>query len=171
MSISQEMKEDIPFNQQVEHRVGMGFATTGFQSNFTYFVSPHYSFRYHRHWVGFAPFYGRLDALPRQHDIGIGLDYRLYPLKNRSSLLAYIPAGVHYNHKWIGSRERNAMFYKIGVGTETLLGKHFALSLDVCFAVGQLLSSEVHETESGSFGAGTPLNYYFLPTIRISYGL
>lgn len=161
----------IPFNQQTEHRVGIGFATTGFSSNFSYFVSPHYSFRYHRHWFGFTPFYGRLDGVASQQDIGFGIDYRLYPFKNLSSTLLYFPVGVHYNYKWSNKSDMTAMFYKAGFGVEALLGKHFAVSLDVCFAVGQPLSSKIQPSEHGTFHSNSRPEYYFLPTIRISYGL
>lgn len=167
----QVAEEETPFNQQLEHRVGLGFAITGFSSNFTYFVSPHYSFRYHRHWFGFTPFYGRLDANAKQQDVGIGIDYRLYPFKNLNSTLLYFPIGVHYNHKWTGKSEKTAMFYKAGFGVEALLGKRFALSLDANFAVGQTLSSKIRTAERGSVGSANNLNYYFLPVIRISYRL
>jgi hypothetical protein len=170
-TLSQEKNGEVPFNQQLEHRVGLGFAITGFNSNFTYFVSPHYSFRYHRHWFGFTPFYGRLDANAKQQDVGIGIDYRLYPFKNLNSTLLYFPLGVHYNHKWTGKSEKTAMFYKAGFGVEALLGKYFALSLDANFAVGQTLSSKIETAERGSFGSINNLNYYFLPVIRISYRL
>ncbi|MCB9185684.1 MAG: hypothetical protein H6601_02945 [Flavobacteriales bacterium] len=171
LTFAQSETEEIPFNQQKEHRIGVGFAITGFNSNFTYFVSPHYSFRYHRHWFGFTPFYGRLDALPKQQDIAIGMDYRLYPFKNLNSTLLYFPVGTHYNYKWTDRSQKNAMFYKLGFGVEALLRKHFALSLDASFGVGHVLTSEVQQTESSSFGSANPINFYFLPTIRLSYGL
>jgi len=170
-TFGQTVEVTTPFNQQMEHRVGIGFATTGFSSNFSYFVSPHYSFRYHRHWFGFTPFYGRLDGVANQQDIGVGIDYRLYPFKNLASTLLYFPVGVHYNYKWSDKSEKTAMFYKAGFGVEALLGKHFALSLDVCFAIGQPLSSKIQQTEHGTFRSGNDLNYYFLPTIRLSYRL
>jgi hypothetical protein len=171
LSLAQVQEEKVPFNQQTRHAVGVGFAITGFNSNFTYFVSPHYSFRYHRHWFGFTPFYGRLDALPKQHDIGIGIDYRLFPFKNLRSTLLYFPIGAHYNHKWTDQNEKSAMFYKAGFGVETLIGKHFSLSLDANFGMAQSLSSGVQQAETPSFGSSTPLSFYFLPTIRLSYGL
>lgn len=168
---AQSETEGIPFNQQKEHRIGVGFAITGFNSNFTYFFSPHYSFRYHRHWVGFTPFYGRLDALAQQQDIGVGIDYRLYPFKNLNSTLLYFPVGVHYNYKWTDSSQKTAMFYKAGFGVEALLGKRFAISLDANFGVGQTLTSKIEASESATIRSGNNLNFYFLPTIRISYGL
>lgn len=171
VAFTQVAEEEVPFNQQTEHRLGAGFAITGFNSNFTYFVSPHYSFRYHRHWFGFTPLYGRLDALARQQDVGIGIDYRLYPFKNLNSTLLYFPVGVYYNYKWTNSSQKTAMLYKIGFGAEALLGKRFALSIDANFGVGQTLSSQIETTETSSFGSPSELNFYFLPTIRISYGL
>lgn len=171
LAIGQIAEEEIPFNRQIEHRIGLGFAITGFNSNFTYFVSPHYAFRYHRHLFGFTPFYGRLDAIARQQDIGVGIDYRLYPFKNLNSTLLYFPVGVHYNYKWTNRSRKTAMLYKVGFGVEALLGKRFALSLDANFGVGQTLSANVETTENTSFGTSNSLNYYFLPTIRISYGL
>lgn len=168
---AQMESEEIPFNQQTEHRVGLGFAITGFNSNFSYFVSPHYSFRYHRHWFGFTPFYGRLDALAQQQDVGVGLDYRLYPFKNLGSTLLYFPVGVHYNHKWSNKSETTAMFYKAGFGVEAILGKRFALSLDANFGIGQTLSSRIETTEIGTFRSNQNLSFYFIPVIRISYGL
>ena len=167
----QAAENEIPFNQQTEHRIGLGFAITGFHSNFTYFVSPHYAFRYHRHWLGFTPFYGRLDALAKQQDIGVGLDYRLYPFKNLNSTLLYFPVGVHYNYKWTNRSEKTAMLYKVGFGVEALLGKRFALSLDANFGMAQPLTSKLDTPESGSFTFSRKLNFYFLPTIRLSYGL
>jgi hypothetical protein len=169
--LAQIAEEETPFNQQTEHRVGLGFAITGFNSNFTYFVSPHYSFRYHRHWFGFTPFYGRLDALATQQDIGVGIDYRLYPFKNLGSTLLYFPVGVHYNYKWSNRSEKTALFYKAGFGVEALLGKHFALSLDANFGIGQTLSSKIETTEVSTFRSNNKLSFYFIPVIRISYGL
>jgi len=163
--------QETPFNQQTEHRVGVGFAITGFSSNFTYFVSPHYAFRYHRHWFGLTPFYGRLDALANQQDIGVGIDYRLYPFKNWNSTLLYFPVGVHYNYKWTDRGEQTAMFYKAGFGVEAILGKRFSLSLDASFGVGQTLSSKIEVAEAAAFRSSSRLNYYFIPVIRISYGL
>lgn len=170
-SFGQTEPDTSGFNKQFEHSVGIGFAITGFNSNFTYFVSPHYSFRHHRHWIGFTPFYGRLEALARQQDIGVGLDYRLYPFKNLNATLLYFPVGAHYNYKWTSNSQKSAMIYKIGFGVEALLRKQFALSLDANFGVGQTLKSEVQQTETSSFGTSNPINFYFLPTIRISYGL
>ena len=171
LAFAQVDEKETPFNQQTEHRVGLGFAITGFNSNFTYFVSPHYTFRYHRHWFGFTPFYGRLDAFAQQQDVGAGIDYRLYPFKNLNSTLLYFPVGVHYNYKWTNRSQKTAMLYKTGFGVETLLGKQFALSLDVNVAVGQTLTSQVETTETRSFGSPNQLNFYFLPTIQLSYGL
>ena len=171
-SYSQESEvSTTTFNQQTEHRVGIGFAIAGFNSNFSYFVSPHYSFRYHQHWFGFTPFYGRLDALARQQDVGLGVDYRLYPFKNQNATLLYFPVGVHYNYKWTNNSEKTALFYKVGFGVEALLGKHFALSLDANFGIGQTLSSRFEAAESTAFRSGNELNFYFIPVIRISYGL
>ena len=164
-------EEEIPFNQQVEHRIGLGFAITGFNSNFTYFVSPNYAFRYHRHWFGFTPFYGRLDAIASQQDIGVGLDYRLYPFKNLNSTLLYFPVGAHYNYKWSNRSQKTAMLYKVGFGVEALLKKRFSVSLDANFGIGQTLTSEIRSSEVSTFGSTNPINFYFLPTIRISYGL
>ena len=161
----------IGFSDRSEHRIGLGFAITGFHSNFTYFVSPHYTFRYHRHWFGFTPFYGRLDALAKQQDVGVGLDYRLYPFKNLNSTLLYFPVGVHYNYKWTNRSQKTAMLYKVGFGVEALLGKRFALSLDANFGMAQPLTSKLETPESGSFTFSRKLNFYFLPTIRLSYGL
>ena len=171
MTLSQEKNEEIPFNQQTEHRVGLGFAITGFNSNFTYFVSPHYSFRYHRHWFGFTPFYGRLDAFAQQQDIGAGIDYRLYPFKNESGTLLYFPVGAHYNYKWTDRSERSAVIYQVGFGVDALIGKNFAISIDANFGVGQTLSSKIQMAETSTFGSPDDINFYFLPTIRISYGL
>jgi len=171
LAFGQLGEAEIPFNQQTEQTLGVGFAITGFSSNFTYFVSPHYSFRYHRHWFGFTPFYGRLDALANQQDVGFGIDYRLYPFKNLSSTLLYFPVGVHYNYKWTNSSQKTIMFYKAGFGVEAILGKRFSLSLDANFAIGQTLSSKIEVTETSISHSGNNLNFYFIPVIRISYGL
>jgi hypothetical protein len=168
-ALAQENSESVNFSQQTEQTFGVGFAITGFSSNFSYFVSPHYSFRYHRHWFGFTPFYGRLDALANQQDIGIGIDYRLYPFKNLTSTLLYFPVGVHYNYKWTNKSEKSGLFYKAGFGVETLLGKQFSLSLDANFGIGQTLSSKVEVTETHIFRSTNQVNYYFLPVIRIGY--
>lgn len=170
-SCAQTESEEIPFNEQTEHRVGFGFAITGFNSNFTYFVSPNYSFRYHRHWFGFTPFYGRLEPIAQQQDIGVGIDYRLYPFKNESGTLLYFPVGAHYNYKWTNRSQRTAMLYKVGFGVDARLGKKFAISLDANFGVGQTLTSKIQTTEASTFGSADRINFYFLPTIRISYGL
>ena len=171
LAFSQIAEEGIPFNQQTEQSIGLGFAITGFSTNFTYFVSPHYAFRYHRHWFGFTPFYGRLDALANQQDIGVGIDYRLYPFKNLGSTLLYFPVGVHYNYKWTNRSEQTALFYKAGFGVEAILGKRFSLSLDANFGIGQTLSSKIDIIEEVTFRSGTNLNFYFIPVIRITYGL
>jgi hypothetical protein len=169
LAFGQIGETETSFNQQTEQTLGVGFAITGFSSNFTYFVSPHYSFRYHRHWFGFTPFYGRLDALPNQQDIGVGIDYRLYPFKNLSSTLLYFPVGVHYNYKWTNQSKKSGMFYKAGFGVEALLGKQFSISLDANFGISQTLSSKVKVTEASIFRSSDKLNYYFLPVIRIGY--
>ena len=171
LAFGQVGETETPFNQETEQSLGIGFAITGFSSNFTYFVSPHYSFRHHRHWFGFTPFYGRLDALASQQDIGVGIDYRLYPFKNLSSTLLYFPVGVHYNYKWTNQSEKSGMFYKAGFGLEALLGKQFSLSLDANFGISQTLSSKFKVTEASIFRSSDKLNYYFLPVIRISYSL
>lgn len=171
LTFAQSETEEIPFNQQVEHRVGVGFAITGFNSNFTYFISPHYSFRYHRHWFGFTPFYGRLDALSKQQDIGVGIDYRLYPFKNLNATLLYFPVGAHYNYKWTNSSNKTAMLYKAGFGVEALLGKKFAISLDANFALGQTLSSHTDHQENPIPYSSSNLQYYFMPVLRISYSV
>ena len=168
---AQNESEEISFNEQTEHRVGVGFTITGFNSNFTYFVSPHYSFRYHRHWFGFTPFYGRLEPIAQQQDIGVGIDYRFYPFKNESGTLLYFPVGAHYNYKWTDRSERSAVIYKVGFGVDALIGKNFAISIDANFGVGQTLSSEIQQAENSTFGSPDKINFYFLPTIRISYGL
>ena len=163
--------DSVPFNMQKQHQVGIGFASTGFSSNFSYFASPHYAFRYHRHWFGFTPFYGRLDGLAQQQDVGVGVDYRLYPFKNLSTTLLYFPVGVHYNYKWTDRSERTAMYYKAGFGVETILGKRFSISLDANVGLGQTLSSKVEVSESAAFRSVSSLTFYFIPVIRISYGL
>lgn len=160
-----------PFNEQIDQRAGIGFAITGFNSSFTYFVSPNYSVRYHRHWFGFTPFYGRLDGLPKQQDVGIGIDYRLYPFKNLNSTLLYFPIGAHYNHKWADKSQKDAMLYKAGFGVEALFGKHLAISLDANFGVGQILTSKIQSNEAPNLGSSNLMNFYFLPVIRLSYGL
>lgn len=165
----QESGVELPFNQQKEHRVGLGFAVTGFGSNFAYFVSPHYAYRYQRHLLGFTPFYGNLEGLRKHHDMGIGLDYRLYPFKNLNTILLYFPVGLHYNYGWSETTERSALLYKVGFGVETLVGKRWALSLDANFGIGQALGSKHDNTETIGFGTPQGLDYYFLPIIRISY--
>ncbi|MDA9121050.1 hypothetical protein N9J52_03340 [Flavobacteriales bacterium] len=171
LTFGQVGEEEIPFNQQTKQTLGVGFAITGFGSNFTYFVSPSYSFCYHRHWFGFTPFYGRLDALANQQGIGIGIDYRLYPFKNLTSTLLYFPVGIHYNYKWTNKSEKSDLFYKAGFGVEVILGKQFSLSLDANFGISQTLSSKVEVTEGSIFRSSEKPNYYFLPVIRISYSL
>jgi hypothetical protein len=167
----QDSQKEMSFNKTIESQLGVGFAIAGFNSNFTYFISPHYAFRYHRHWIGFTPFYGRLDAITTQQDIGVGLDYRLFPFKNENSTLLYFPVGVHYNYKWSKRSQISAVLYKIGFGVNTLLGRGFSLSLDANFGIGQTISSKVIGIESSSFGSSPSLNYYFVPVFRISYSL
>ncbi len=159
------------FNEQTEHSLGFGLAITGFNSQFAYFVSPHYALRYHRHYLAFSPFYGNFSGIRKHHDVGFGLDYRLYPFKNLSEIVLYFPLGIHYNFKWSEESEKSALLYKVGFGAETLLGKHFALSLDANFGIGQYLGSKSSSTELGSFGSAQSLSYYFLPIIRVSYRL
>ena len=171
LALGQVGEVETPFNQQTEQSLGIGIAITGFSSNFTYFVSPHYSFRYHRHWFGFTPFYGRLDALEKQQDIGVGFDYRLYPFKNLTSTLLYFPVGLHYNYKWTNQSEKSGLFYKAGFGVEALLGKQFSLSLDANFAISQRLSSKVETTEASTFQSHNSLDFYFIPVIRLGYKL
>ncbi len=167
----QENEDTAAFNSERTAQVGLGVAITSFSSNFTYFVSPHFAFRHQRHWFGFTPFYGRLDALRQQQDIGLGLDYRLYPFKNLNSTLLYFPVGAHYNYKWTNRSQKQALLYKVGFGLEAFLGKGFSLSLDANFGIGQTLSSNITNGESATFGSQSRLNYHFIPVFRISYKL
>lgn len=170
VSVANALAQDsIPqFNQTRDHQIGVGFSITSFSSNFAYFVSPYYAYRNSRHWIAFSPFYGSLDALPKQQDVGVGLEYRVYPFKNLSRIRYYAPAGIHYTYSWLGNRTKHRLFYTIGVGSDTDLGKHFRLSLDVKFGVGQNVSGSKKD-EVQVFGVSTQPDYYFLPTIRIGY--
>ncbi|MCF8459456.1 MAG: hypothetical protein K9G46_01930 [Flavobacteriales bacterium] len=168
---AQETSTEPTFNEQIQHQLGVGFAITGFHSSFSYFVSPHYSVRYHRHWFGFTPFYGRLDDGVNQQDLGIGLDYRLYPFKNLNSTQLYFPLGLYYNYKWSEQSQKSALIYKVGFGVDNQLGKHFSVSLDTNFGIGQTFYSNIETSESASFGPSKDLNFYFLPVIRIAYNL
>lgn len=170
-STCQERDESAEFDLQSASQLGVGFAITSFSSNFTYFVSPSYSYRYRRHLFGITPFYGRLDALPGQHDIGVGLDYRLYPFKNMSNTMLYFPTGIHYNYKWTISSQKQSVLYKVGFGIEAFLGKGFSLSLDANFGIGQTVSSKISSGETASLGSQSDLNYYFIPVFRVSYQL
>lgn len=170
-ALGQVTEEETPFNQQTQQSIGIGFAITGFSANFTYFVSPHYAFRYHRHWFGLTPFYGRLDALTNQQDLGVGVDYRLYPFKNLGTTLLYFPVGFHFNYKWTSSSEQTAMFYKVGFGVEAILGKRFSLSLDTNLGLGQSLNSKTQSSEETLIYTPAKLRYYFSPIFRISYQL
>ena len=162
-------QDSIPqFNKTDDHQIGLGFSITSFSSNFAYFVSPFYAYRHARHWIAFSPFYGRLDALPKQQNIGVGLEYRIYPFKNLSRIRYYAPAGIHYTYSWLGNRKKHSLFYTIGVGSDTDLGKHFRLSVDVKFGLGQNVSGS-KKAEEQVFGTSTQPDYYFLPTIRIGY--
>ncbi len=169
--ICQEIVTTSEFNTENASQVGVGVAITSFSSNFTYFVSPHFGFRHKRHWFGFTPFYGRLDALRQQQDVGLGLDYRLYPFKNQNTTLLYFPIGAHYNYKWTSRSQKQALLYKVGFGLEAFLGKGFSLSLDANFGVGQTLSSNITNGESATFGSQSQLNYHFIPVFRVSYKL
>lgn len=166
----QETNEKSSFNQTSEHEVGVGLAITSFSSNFTYYVSPFYAYRTKRHWIAATPFYGRLDALAQQQDIGIGVDYCIYPFKNLSRVRYYIPVGLHYVHTIYKGVRKHGMLYGIGVGSETDLGKKFRLALDANFAMGQTLGI-TGITQEDPFGSDDQLNFYFLPRIRISYRL
>lgn len=168
---AQSVVPDTVFNSETKSQVGIGFAISSFSSNFTYYVSPHYAFRYRRHWFGITPFYGRLDALAKQQDIGVGLDYRLYPFKNLNSTMLYFPVGLHYNYKWTNRSQKQALLYKVGFGVEAFLGKGFSLSLDANFGIGQTLSSKITSVETATFGSQNDLNYYFIPVFRVSYQL
>jgi hypothetical protein len=106
-----------------------------------------------------------------QKDVGIGFDYRFYPFKNLNKNRFYFPIGVHYTYTWTARSERSGMFYTAGFGTEADLGKHFLLSLDANFGIGQILSAKINTSETATFGSANPLNFYFLPVIRIAYGL
>lgn len=168
---AQDSELELSFNEQKEHRVGLGIGIGGFGSNFAYFLSPHYAFRYHRHYFGFTPYYGNLSGLRKHQDVGVGLDYRLYPFKNRNATLLYFPVGVHFQYEWAKKSEKSAFVYKVGFGVETLLGKRFALSLDANFGIGQSLHAKQSVSETGTFGTSNRLSYYFLPVIRVSYRL
>jgi len=170
LAFSQVQETEIPFNKQAKSQVGIGFAVTSFGANFGYFVSPHYALRYHRHWFALTPFYGRLEAVLGQQDIGVGIDYRFYPFKNLSNTFLYFPVGVHYNYNWTDRSNRKSLFYKFGFGLEAFLGKKASLSLDANFGIGQVLSSKIVSGETSGFGKANFLNFYFIPVIRISYG-
>lgn len=171
LTFAQLETQEIPFNQQKEHRVGVGFAITGFTGSFTYLLSPSYTFRSRRHSFGLAPFYGRLDALADQHDVGVGIDYRLFPFRNLNSTLLYFPVSAHYNYKWTDRSIGHGMLYRVGFGTEVQLGKWFALAVDACFGVGQTIRSHVSANEVGQFGSGDRLQYHFFPSFRLYYRL
>jgi hypothetical protein len=156
------------FNQRQDHQVGVGLAITSFSSSFTYFVSGYYAFHCKRHYVAFAPFYGRLDALAQLQDIGFGINYRVYPFKNLSKVRYYAPTGAHYTYTLYKGIRKHGMFYSVGVGSETDLGKHVLLSIDANFALGQTLTVFGADQEA-AFGSKDQLNYYFLPRIQLSY--
>ena len=156
------------FNQRQDHQVGVGLAITSFSSNFTYFVSGYYAFHYKRHYIAAAPFYGRLDALAQQQDIGLGVNYRVYPFKNLSKVRYYAPIGVHYTYTLYKRVRKHGMLYSIGVGSETDLGKYLLLSIDANFAIGQTLMV-TGPVQEAAFGSENQLNYYFLPRIQLSY--
>ncbi|MFC2176130.1 hypothetical protein ACFLR1_04085, partial [Bacteroidota bacterium] len=107
----------------------------------------------------------------KQQDVGVGLDYRLYPFKNLSNTHLYFPVGVHYNYKWAKQSSKSAMLYKVGFGIEAFLGKGFSLSLDANFGLGHILATNNKSSETHTFNAANKLNYYFVPVIRISYQL
>ena len=167
----QSSEKVIEFNTESKSQVGIGLAITSFSSNFTYFVSPHYAYRYHQHWFGITPFYGRLDALATQQDIGLGLDYRLYPFKNLNTTMLYFPIGVHYNYKWKKRSQNQYLVYKVGFGLEAFLGKGFSLSLDANFGIGHTLTSKTDAGETATFGSDNDINYYFIPVFRLSHQL
>lgn len=165
-------KEEIPrFNETNNHQLGVGFAVTSFSSNFAYYVTPHYAYRHGRHQISFSPFYGRLDAVPEQQNIGVGFEYRIYPFKNLSKVSYYAPVSMHYTFEWFDSRRDHTLLYGLGAGSETDLGKNFGLSVDIRFALGQTIESNGNELDNAVLGSDLGLNYYFLPTIRLSYNL
>lgn len=159
------------FNDKSDSQIGLGVAITGFNSNVSYYVSPYYAFHLHRHWFAFTPFYGNLGGTTGQQDVGVGFDYRIYPFKNLNQTRLYFPLGIHYIYSWSKRSEQNGMFYTAGFGTEADLGKHFLLSVDANVGLGQTLATTAHSAETGTFGSSNPLNFYFLPVIRLSYGL
>ena len=170
--MGQEVSEESDYNTTKEHQVGVGFATTSFSGSFSYYVSPYYAFRTSRHTIAFNPFYGRLDPLPRQQDVGVGFEYRIYPFKNRNRIRYYVPVSIHYIYTWLNDRTKHGMFYTFGVGSDTDLGKHFLLSLDVKFGLGQTLQTSSQDLETLPFGNNNDeLNFYFLPNIRLAYKL
>jgi outer membrane protein W len=167
---SQVINETPSFNQQEDHQLGVAFAITGFSSNFTYYVSPFYAYHVKRHWIAATPFYGRLDALGDQHDIGLGMDYRFYPFKNLNRVRPYLPASLHYTYTIRKRVSRQGILYGIGAGTETELGRNFLLTVDATFSVGQPILI-TGATEGNTLGSTNQLNFYFLPRISLSYRL
>ena len=170
VALSQEIPPPTGFNHSNDHQVGAALAITSFSSNFTYYASPFYSYHTKRHWIAATPFYGRLDALARQQDIGIGVDYRVYPFKNLSKVRYYAPVGIHYVYTIYKNLSKHGMLYSIGVGSETDLGKNFLLAIDANFGIGQTLEI-IGAAEEEALGSTNQLNFYFLPRIRVSYRL
>ena len=171
MACCQEVTQVETFNKTANHQVGVGFAVTSFSSNFAYYVTPHYAYRLGRHQFSFSPFYGRLDAVPEQQNVGVGFEYRIYPFKNLGRVRYYSPLSVHYTYEWINSRRDHTFLYGLGAGAETDLGKNFGLSVDIRFGLGQTIDTNRNESENAVLGSDLGLNYYFLPTIRLSYNL
>lgn len=171
LAMGQEVFDEPYYNTTKEHQIGVGFATTSFSGSFSYYVSPYYAFRTSRHTIAFNPFYGRLDPLPRQQDVGVGFEYRIYPFKNLNRIRYYAPLSIHYIYTWLNDRTKHGMFYTLGVGSDTDLGKHFLLSLDVKFGLGQTLHTSSSGLETLPFDNDNELNFYFLPNIRLAYKL
>ena len=171
LACCQEVTELESFNKTNNHQVGVGFAVTSFSSNFAYYVTPHYAYRHGRHQISFSPFYGRLDAVPEQQNVGVGFEYRIYPCKNLGKVRYYSPVSIHYTFEWFDSRRDHTLLYGLGAGSETDLGKKFGLSVDIRFALGQTIESNRNEPDNAVLGSDLGLKYYFLPTIRLSYNL
>lgn len=166
-----EEAEPSSFNQEKEHGVSLGVSISSFNRNITYQISPAYHFRTGKHQIMVNPFVGRLDEVNKQFDFGFGLNYRIYPFKNRNLTRAFIQVGADYVFQDNPSRSAQSMLYRFGPGIEVSISDRFTGGINIDLALLQQLSAVSKNSESPDSGFAPNLRFKVLPFIRFAYAI
>lgn len=164
-----QVEEGQGFNQERKHGISLGFSITSFSKNLTYQVSPAYHFRAGRHEFMFNPFIGRLDAIDGQFDVGVGLNYRLFPFKNGSDIRLFMQTGADYVFQENKTRSVQSFLYRVGPGVEAGLSEKLKIGVNVDLGVLDEVNAESKDSELVSSNVTRDLQIVFLPFIWMTY--